>query len=96
MRKFVLFNLYKAEFKGYNLKKFANDSLAGLTVTAVALPLALAFGVASGASAAGAAHDGARRPAGAHRPSEHILERRPGDRGGGGARVRVRGGERVT
>lgn len=43
--------LYKDEFKGYNLSKFQHDLLAGLTVAAVALPLALAFGVASGASA---------------------------------------------
>ncbi len=42
----------KLEFKGYNHKKFSNDLMAGLTVTAVALPLALAFGVSSGANAA--------------------------------------------
>ncbi|MFA9422382.1 MAG: SulP family inorganic anion transporter [Sedimentibacter sp.] len=42
----------KLEFKGYNRKKFSNDLMAGLTVTAVALPLALAFGVSSGANAA--------------------------------------------
>lgn len=41
----------KLEFKGYNQKKFSNDVMAGLTVTAVALPLALAFGVSSGAGA---------------------------------------------
>lgn len=40
------------EFKGYNSKKFTQDAMAGLTVTAVALPLALAFGVSSGADAA--------------------------------------------
>lgn len=44
--------LYTAEFTGYNRAKFQQDLLAGLTVTAVALPLALAFGVASGATAA--------------------------------------------
>lgn len=44
--------MYKDEFAGYNLKKFISDLLAGLTVTAVALPLALAFGEACGASAA--------------------------------------------
>ncbi len=44
--------LYRDEFRGYNLAKFQQDALAGLTVAAVALPLALAFGVASGASAA--------------------------------------------
>jgi len=42
----------KLEFKGYNHKKFTQDAMAGLTVTAVALPLALAFGVSSGADAA--------------------------------------------
>ena len=44
--------LYLDEFTGYNLAKFRQDLLAGLTVAAVALPLALAFGVASGAAAA--------------------------------------------
>jgi SulP family sulfate permease len=44
--------LYQDEFSNYNFKKFQQDLLAGLTVAAVALPLALAFGVASGASAA--------------------------------------------
>ena len=42
----------KKEFKGYNTSKLTKDVLAGLTVTAVALPLALAFGVSSGANAA--------------------------------------------
>ena len=41
----------KREFSGYNAAKLAKDVLAGLTVCAVALPLALAFGVSSGASA---------------------------------------------
>lgn len=44
--------ILKNEFKGYNAKKFGKDALAGVTVAAVALPLALAFGVSSGASAA--------------------------------------------
>ncbi|MEP7358968.1 MAG: SulP family inorganic anion transporter, partial [Anaerolineales bacterium] len=44
--------LLKDEFRGYTTAKFRQDLLAGLTVAAVALPLALAFGVASGASAA--------------------------------------------
>lgn len=39
------------EFLGYNSRKFSGDIMAGLTVTAVALPLALAFGVSSGAGA---------------------------------------------
>ena len=42
----------KNEFAGYNLNSLRKDTLAGITVTAVALPLALAFGVGSGASAA--------------------------------------------
>ena len=45
--------LYRDEFKGYNAARFQQDVMAGLTVAAVALPLALAFGVASGATAAG-------------------------------------------
>ncbi len=40
------------EFKGYNGKTFSKDLMSGLTVAAVALPLALAFGVSSGADAA--------------------------------------------
>lgn len=47
-----LIRLYRDEFRGYSFEKFQQDLLAGLTVAAVALPLALAFGVASGASAA--------------------------------------------
>lgn len=42
----------KNEFRGYNGKAFSQDLMAGLTVAAVALPLALAFGVSSGADAA--------------------------------------------
>lgn len=42
----------KSEFSGYNVQKLTKDLLAGLTVAAVALPLALAFGVSSGADAA--------------------------------------------
>lgn len=44
--------LLKHEFTDYTADKFRQDLLAGLTVAAVALPLALAFGVASGATAA--------------------------------------------
>ncbi|MBX3004413.1 MAG: SulP family inorganic anion transporter [Anaerolineales bacterium] len=47
-----LAQLYRSEFSGYTLTKFRQDLLAGITVAAVALPLALAFGVASGATAA--------------------------------------------
>lgn len=50
MKQFVLD--LKKEFEGYNGKKLTQDLLAGITVTAVALPLALAFGVSSGADAA--------------------------------------------
>ena len=42
--------MIRDEFKGYN-QKIEKDFLAGLTVAAVALPLALAFGVSSGATA---------------------------------------------
>lgn len=44
--------ILKREFKGYTPKKLGKDALAGVTVAAVALPLALAFGVSSGATAA--------------------------------------------
>lgn len=39
--------IFVNEFKGYNSKAFLNDVTAGITVGAVALPLALAFGAAS-------------------------------------------------
>ena len=42
----------RREFAGYNGKRFSQDLMAGITVAAVALPLALAFGVSSGADAA--------------------------------------------
>ena len=51
MKKRNFFGHYKMifvnEFRGYNTSKFIKDVLAGLTVAAVALPLALAFGAAS-------------------------------------------------
>ena len=51
-----LFRRYLAdlrrEFHGYSAKSLSQDLMAGLTVAAVALPLALAFGVSSGADAA--------------------------------------------
>ncbi len=50
IRSFV--EMLRGEFKGYNGQKLSKDIMAGLTVTAVALPLALAFGVSCGASAA--------------------------------------------
>ena len=43
--------LYKDEFKNYSFQILQKDAMAGLTVAAVALPLALAFGVSSGATA---------------------------------------------
>lgn len=42
----------KKEFAGYDKGRFSKDLLSGVTVAAVALPLALAFGVSSGATAA--------------------------------------------
>lgn len=42
----------KEEFRGYNGRRLSRDLMAGITVAAVALPLALAFGVSSGATAA--------------------------------------------
>lgn len=42
----------KQEFRGYHASALTKDLMAGLTVAAVALPLALAFGVSSGADAA--------------------------------------------
>ncbi|MBP3336929.1 MAG: SulP family inorganic anion transporter [Clostridia bacterium] len=42
----------KKEFEGYNGQGLSKDIMAGITVAAVALPLALAFGVSSGADAA--------------------------------------------
>ena len=52
MSKRSLKRLYLDEFTAYTSAKFRQDLLAGITVAAVALPLALAFGVASGATAA--------------------------------------------
>jgi len=48
----TLKQLYQVEFADYNQTKFKNDLLAGINVAAVALPLALAFGVVSGHTAA--------------------------------------------
>lgn len=45
-------SVLQREFAGYSADMFRRDLLAGVTVGAVALPLALAFGVASGADAA--------------------------------------------
>src|SRR5690349_13044133 len=51
-RQLSLLALWRREFEGYGLAALRRDLLAGLTVGAVALPLALAFGVAGGATAA--------------------------------------------
>jgi len=48
----ILPNLLRREFAGYTAATFQKDLLAGITVAAVALPLALAFGIASGATPA--------------------------------------------
>jgi SulP family sulfate permease len=48
----TIIQLWRAEFGNYDRARFLRDLLAGLTVAAVALPLALAFGVASNATAA--------------------------------------------
>ncbi len=47
----ALLHIWRDEFRGYSVHSFQRDLLAGITVAAVALPLALAFGVASGATA---------------------------------------------
>lgn len=49
VKKFLV--LLQNEFQGYNGTKLQKDVMAGITVAAVALPLALAFGVSSGADA---------------------------------------------
>jgi SulP family sulfate permease len=45
-------NILRREFAGYNASALVQDLLAGVTVAAVAIPLALAFAVSSGADAA--------------------------------------------
>jgi len=50
--KVSFFRDLRKEFQGYSPSVFSKDLLAGFTVTAVALPLALAFGVSSGLDAA--------------------------------------------
>ncbi len=51
LRRLPLFHILRCEFQGYSLDHARRDLLAGITVAAVGLPLALAFGVASGADA---------------------------------------------
>lgn len=45
-------SLLKLEFKGFNKDKLVKDLIAGVTVSAVSLPLSLAFAISSGANAA--------------------------------------------
>jgi SulP family sulfate permease len=52
MARLPLIRILRQEFKGYDRAHLQRDLLAGVTVGAVGLPLALAFGVASGADAA--------------------------------------------
>lgn len=47
-----MLTLLRNEFRGYNRALLQKDLLAGVNVAAVALPLSLAFGLASGASGA--------------------------------------------
>ncbi len=51
-RKPAIARLLQTEFRGYSQEAARRDAVAGLTVAAVALPLALAFGVASGSTPA--------------------------------------------
>ncbi len=51
-QRFPLLEVLRSEFAGYSAATLRADVLAGITVAAVALPLALAFGIASGATAA--------------------------------------------
>jgi SulP family sulfate permease len=44
--------MLREEFRGYDRNTFRQDVLSALTVAAVALPLALAFGIASGSTPA--------------------------------------------
>lgn len=52
LRQPALVRILREEFAGYNQISARRDTIAGLTVAAVALPLALAFGVASGSTPA--------------------------------------------
>ena len=52
LRQPALIRILREEFAGYNQLSARRDAIAGLTVAAVALPLALAFGVASGSTPA--------------------------------------------
>lgn len=39
---------FSGRFKGYNLQKFQKDLIAGIVVGVVAIPLGMAFAIASG------------------------------------------------
>ena len=88
----AFFRSLKQEFAGYNSKKLLADMMAGLTVCAVALPLALAFGVSSGASAASGPCHGHHRGRG-HRHSRRrvVPDLGPDGRDERGARRHRRG-----
>jgi SulP family sulfate permease len=47
-----IFHVLRDEFRGYTRASLRKDVLAGINVAAVALPLSLAFGIASGATGA--------------------------------------------
>ena len=48
----ALLEVLRSEFKDYRVASFQKDLMAGINVAAVALPLSLAFGIASGATGA--------------------------------------------
>lgn len=48
MFKIPLISILKREFDGYNVSKLKSDTVSGIIVALVALPLALAFSIASG------------------------------------------------
>lgn len=52
MARFALFEVLREEFDRYDRSAFRQDVLAGISIAAVALPLSLAFGIASGATGA--------------------------------------------
>lgn len=52
MARLALFEILREEFDRYDRPAFRQDVLAGISIAAVALPLSLAFGIASGATGA--------------------------------------------
>lgn len=47
---------FSGRFKGYNLQKFQKDLIAGIVVGVVAIPLGMAFAIASGVGRIRAVH----------------------------------------